>query len=387
MRLIHLADLHLGKRVHEYSMIEDQRLMLEQVLQLCRNKRPDALLIAGDVYDKTIPSLEAIALLEHFLYALSTLDIAVMMIAGNHDSGERLSFGGSFFKSHKLYVAGSFQGKLDTVTLFDEDGPINFHLLPFIRQADVRPHFPEDTIDSVSAAVSAALSTIDRGPGRHVLIAHQFVTAREHDPIRSDSELLQVGTLDAIDASIFDHFDYVALGHLHGPQQVGRGPVHYAGSPLPYSFSEVNQTKGVLLVELKADAEPTICQLPIQGRHVMRRIKGTIDDLIEAGRRLEANDDIARYDYLEVTLTDEGPVTDPMNRLRSVYPHVMQLLFERKSRADEARDTLLDEEDLREMGPDELFAQFFLAQTGRKMNDWQCEYVKKVTARAKEATR
>ena len=384
MRFIHIADLHLGKRVLEFSMIEDQRVMLDAVLSLCEEERPDALVIAGDVYDKTIPSIEAITLLENFLIRVSKLDIAVLLIAGNHDSGERLSFGGSFFKAHGLHVAGNFKGTVDKVSLEDEAGLVHFHLLPFIRPSDVRGYFPD--IESVSDAVASALSTIDKSSGRHVLIAHQFVTAFGQDPLRSDSEVLQVGTVDAIDASIFDGFDYVALGHLHGRQKVGTGPIHYAGSPLYYSFSEVNQKKGALLVELTKDA-PLIRQLPLQGRHEMRRIKGTMEALIEEGRSLEQRDCPSRLDYLEVTLTDEGPVADPMNRLKAVYPNTMHLLFQRGTLADDDRDTLLDEEDLANMQADELFVKFYKLQTKQELTDYQREIVKKVTAMSQEAVK
>ncbi len=358
--------------------------MLDAVLSLCEEERPDALVIAGDVYDKTIPSIEAITLLENFLVRVSKLDIAVLLIAGNHDSGERLSFGGSFFKAHGLHVAGNFKGTEYKVILEDEEGLVHFHLLPFIRPSDVRGYFPD--IESVSDAVASALSTIDKSSGRHVLIAHQFVTAFGQDPLRSDSEVLQVGTVDAIDASIFDGFDYVALGHLHGRQKVGTGPIHYAGSPLYYSFSEVNQIKGALLVELTKDA-PLIRQLPLQGRHGMRRIKGTMEALIEEGRSLEQRDCPSRLDYLEVTLTDEGPVADPMNRLKAVYPNTMHLLFQRGTLADDDRDTLLDEEDLANMQADELFVKFYKLQTKQELTDYQREIVKKVTAMSQEAVK
>ncbi|HZK41841.1 MAG TPA: exonuclease SbcCD subunit D [Clostridia bacterium] len=384
MRFIHVADLHLGKRVHEYSMIEDQRIMLASLLDLCREERPDALLMAGDIYDKSIPSLEAMRLLEDFLLELSALDLQVMIIAGNHDSGERLAFGGPFFKAHKLHLAGVFSGRLDRVDLMGREGPVSFHLLPFVRPADVRPYFPDQEISSVSQAVSAALSTMEPGPGRQVLMAHQFVTCRGQTPLRSDSEVLQIGSLDQMDASVFQAFDYVALGHLHRMQQLGQGPLYYSGSPLAYSFSEIGQTKGALLVDLAGDGRATVRQVPLKARHAMRRIQGKLDVLLEEGRQLEVREDPARLDYLEIILTDQEPVTDPMNRLKSLYPQLMRLRFERDFLEDDRQDAMLDGEDLRSMSLLDLFSDFFLSQTGRPLTDRQRAIVKEAADRAQE---
>lgn len=386
MRFVHIADLHLGKRVHEFAMIEDQRIMLTSVLDLCRRERPHAVVVAGDIYDKSIPSLEAMSLLERFLFELSDLSIQVMIIAGNHDSGERLAFGDRFFRTHKLHLTGVFSGQVDRLELTDGEGPVTFHLLPFVRPGDVRPYFQDQEIRTVSEALEAALSTVVRGPGRQVLVAHQFVTCGDQSPLRSDSEVLQVGTLDQVDASLFEGFDYVALGHLHGMQQLGQRPVYYAGSPLAYSFSEVGQAKGCLLVDLAGDGKVTVQQRPLAARHAMRRVRGKMEDLLAQGRFLEAEDDPARLDYLELTLTDQGPVTDPMNRLRSLYPHIMHLRFERQGEEEGRQDALLDGEDLRSMSLPDLFARFFQDQTGRQLTDAQRAIVKEAAAQAEEAS-
>ncbi|HPX93610.1 MAG TPA: exonuclease SbcCD subunit D [Bacillota bacterium] len=380
MQFVHMADLHLGKRLYEFPLIDDQRVMLESVISLCRTESPDLLLIAGDVFDKAIPSIEAIGLFESFLVGLSQAGIPVMIVAGNHDSGDRLSFGNTFFASHGIHVAGPFAGKLEKVVMADQHGPVTFHLMPFIRLADVRRFFPGSRLDTTADGVAAVLSTADRGPGRHVLVAHQFVTARGIAPLRSDSEVLQVGLADEIDASIFSGFDYVALGHLHGRQQVGPGPLHYAGSPLAYSFSEVNQTKGALIVDLLPGEEPLIRQIPLAKRHAMRRIRGAIGELLALGKALEEREDPSRFDYLEVTLTDQGAVADPMNRLKTVYPHVMRLLFDRDG-SDEMRDALISEDDFRSMSLVQLFAEFVIAQTGHPLTDLQKQVVEQVAAK------
>lgn len=385
MRFIHVSDLHLGKRVHEFPMIEDQMIVLDSIVDLCERERPDAIVIAGDVYDKAIPSIEAIDLFERFLIRLSELSVPILMIAGNHDSGERLSFGSSFLEKHDIHIAGVFNGTIPAVEVASGDDQwTTFHLLPFIRAGHVRRFFPDREIRTVEEAVEAALSRVTRGRGQQVLIAHQFVVARGSELVRSDSETLQVGTADEIDVSLFSAFDYVALGHLHGKQRVGRRDVFYSGSPLPYSFSEVNQVKGALIVDMTADGTVTVRQEPLERRRDMRRIRGTLSELLEQGVHLKRIDDKARFDYLEVTLTDKGPVVDPMSRLRDVYPHVMRLLFERERSGSSASETLIAKSDLTKKSPVDLFSEFFNRQLNRSLTDEQLRVVREVTARAED---
>lgn len=383
MKFIHLADLHLGKRVHEISLIRDQEVMLQSIRDLCAKEKPEALLIAGDVFDKAIPSLEAVRLLETFLEDLSRTGLTVFLVAGNHDSGERLAFGSAFFSSHGIHVAGVYQGRVERFVLQDSRGPVTFHLLPFIRLSDVRKFFPDRELDSVEAGVAAVLSSIERGPGRHVLVAHQFVTARGLEPLRADSEILQVGLADEIDASVFAGFDYVALGHLHRRQQVGSGPVHYAGSPLAYSFSEAGQVKGALLVDLPQEGEARVSQLPLTPLHSMRRVRGKIEELIGQGHELEEQGDPATLDYLEVTLTDEGAVTDPMNRLKTVYPNIMRLLFDR-GLEEIGEDALIDQDSFQTMDLADLFSRFFQEQVGRPLTESQLTVVQELAAKTGE---
>ncbi|NLA95259.1 MAG: exonuclease SbcCD subunit D [Clostridiaceae bacterium] len=384
MRFIHMADLHLPNRVHSFSLTDDQRVMRDSAIKFCRKEKPAVLLISGDVFDKAIPSIEAIRLFESFLVDLSRIGTSMLIVAGNHGSGDLLAFGNTFFAYHGIHVAGTFSGKLEKLVMTDEEGPVTFHLMPFIRLGDVRRFFPAKELNSTADGVAAVLSTADRGPGRHILVAHQFVRARDHEPLRSDSEILQVGLADEIDASIFAGFDYVALGHLHGRQQIGPGPLHYAGSPMAYSFSETGQTKGALLVDLPLNVDPDIRQLPLAKLHSMRRLRGPIGELITRGRELEQKNDPARLDYLEITLTDESAVADPMNRLKTVYPHVMRLLFDR-DRGDDSTDTLVSRDDFRSMSLAQLFAEFYLSQTGRPLTADQRQLVEEVAVKAESS--
>jgi exonuclease SbcD len=261
---------------------------------------------------------------------------------------------------------------------------VTFHLLPFIRAGHVRRFFPGREIKTVEEAVEAALTRVTRGKGRQVLVAHQFVVARGSAPIRSESETLQVGTADEVDVSLFSAFDYVALGHLHGMQQVGSRNVHYCGSPLPYSFSEANHVKGALVVDMTAGGSVTVRQEPLKRRRNMRRISGTLSELLEQGARLKRLDDNDRLDYLEVTLTDSGPVIDPMSRLRDVYPNVMRLLFQRERGATPESETLIAGADLVKKSPVDLFAEFFERQLHRTLTEEQLRVVRDVTAQAEE---
>ncbi len=386
MRFLHVSDLHLGKRVHEYPMLEDQRVMLDSLVDVCERETPRAVVIAGDVYDRAVPSVEAIDLFEHFLIRLSRLSLPVMIVAGNHDSGERLSFGKSFLEKHRIHIAGVFDGTVPRVQVHGEAGDtVVFHLLPFIRAGMVRRFFPEREIKTVEEAVGAALSTVRRGPGRHVIVAHQFVVARGCEPLRSDSEILQVGAADEVDAALFASFDYAALGHLHGMQPVGGGSVFYAGSPLPYSFSEVGQTKGALLVDLSPDGSLSVRREPLRQLRAMRRVRGTLAELLEEGRKAVQREDRSLRDYLEVTLIDRGPVADPLSRLRDFYPHVMRLLFDRGEIAVPEEEALLSRADLAKKSPADLFSAFFARQLNRPLTEEQLCIVRDVAAEAEDA--
>ena len=360
MRFIHLADLHLGKRVCEMSMLDDQTYILDQILQLVQEHHADAVLIAGDVYDRPVPPPEAVAVLDRFLTRLQAQGVACLLIPGNHDSDERLAFGARLLDGAGVYLAPVFDGTVRTVTLRDAWGDVQFTLLPFLRPAQVRRYFPDVEPGDYEGAVRAVLETVPAAPGaRRVLLAHQFVTARGVAPERCESELASVGTLDNVDVSAFDGFDYVALGHIHGPQRIGRDTVRYAGSPLKFSFSEVHHKKSVPLVTLGAKGQVEIERLPLTPQRDLREIRGALDELLhpEPGTKTD--------DYLHITLTDEA-VLDAMNKVRTVYPNTLRLDFDNTLTRQTGTPELENRPALR--APFELFSEFYEKQNGQPMD-------------------
>ena len=370
MKLFHLSDLHLGRRLNECPLLDDQKYILDQVLELCRAQRPDALLLAGDIYDKAVPPAEAVQLFDSFLTGLAGLDLPVLLVSGNHDSPERLSFGARIFSRQNIHMAGVFEGGPLRVELRDRRGPVDFWLLPFVRPAAVRAFCPGRSIQTTHEAVAAALEHCPADPARrNVLVAHQFVTAGAAQPVLSESETPQVGGLDAVDAGLFDAFDYVALGHLHGAQHMGRDQVRYAGSPLKYSFSEVNQHKSMTVVQLEEKGGAEVSTLPLRPLHGMREVQGTLRQLLDL--QTVAQGDPA--DYLRVTLTDPDDQPAAAEQLRAVYPNLMRLDYLR---------------DLAELGalpefdgavarpPEELFAEFYEKMQDRPLDDEKLELVR-----------
>lgn len=360
MRFLHLADLHLGKRICERSMLDDQRYILEQILSIVSEKQVDAVLIAGDVYDRPVPPPEAVALLDRFLTALEHAGVPCLMIPGNHDSDERLAFGARLLADAGVHLAPVFDGALRTVTLEDTHGCVHFTLLPFLRPAQVRRYFPDVPPGDYEAAIRAVLGTVDTADGdRHVLLAHQFVIAIGVAPERCDSELASVGTLDNVDVSAFDGFDYVALGHIHGPQRVGRDTVRYAGSPLKFSFSEANHHKSASLVTLGAKGEVEVELVPLVPLRDMREKRGALADILTpaAGERTD--------DFLHITLTDDA-VMDAMNKVRAVYPNTLRLDFDNALTALAGTPALAREAVRRD--PFALFEEFYEKQNGEPMD-------------------
>ncbi|MBO6157646.1 MAG: exonuclease SbcCD subunit D [Firmicutes bacterium] len=321
MKFLHLADLHLGKSVSEFSMIRDQEAVLDLLFTLAKEEKADAVLISGDVYDKAIPSEEAVHLLDSFLNRLSQENISVLIISGNHDSDERLNFGSSLFSARGVYIAGKYEGSLQKVTLKDAQGEVDFWMLPFVKASLVRHYLPEADIESYDDAVRAAISACQPDPDRrNVLLAHQFVTGHGQDPemAGSENQLPQaVGTIEKVGWDAFEAFDYVALGHIHTPQMVGRETIRYAGSPLKYSLSEIRREKSVPVVTLGKKGETDIRLVPITPLRDMRRIKGKLDELLDAALLTE--------DYIYATLTDEEIIPDAVGHLRTYYPNLMKL--------------------------------------------------------------
>ena len=368
MRFIHLADLHIGKTVNAFSMLEDQEFALSQTLDYAKQYKPDAVVIAGDVYDKLTPAPDAVLVFDRFITALAACGPAIMIISGNHDSPERLAFASGIMQNGGVYLYGVFDGGARVVKLTDGFGDVYFYMLPYIRPADVRGFIAADgaAIESYEDAFGAVISAarIDGG-ARNVLIAHQFFASGGADPERSESEREVIGGIDRIDTGvcgIATLFDYVALGHLHGPQRVGAEHVRYAGSLLKYSFSECFHKKCALLVDMYEKGNITVTALPINPLRDMRRIRGRLDDLLGADAR--AGGDAG--DYLDVTLTDEGEVYDALGKLRTVYPNIMHLGFD-NARVG-AGDDLGDGAETEQRSPFSLFEEFYIAQNGVELS-------------------
>lgn len=373
MKLIHLSDLHLGKRVNEFSMLEDQQYILEEVLRIIDSEKPDGVLIAGDVYDKTVPSAEAVTLLDEFLVQLSKRDTQTFLISGNHDSAERLAFGGRLMEQSGIHIARVYNGVLAPLTLRDEYGPVDLYLLPFLRPVQVRRFFPESEIATYTEAMAAVLGAADIDKThRNVLVTHQFVTGAQ----TCDSEELSVGGTDNVDVSVFDDFDYVALGHIHGPQKIGRETVRYCGTPLKYSFSEVGHKKSVTVVELAEKGSVVIRTVPLVPKRDMSELRGAYNELM---LRENYEGKPFRNDYLRITLTDEEDIPNAVNNLRTVYPYIMRLDYDnRRTRTESHVDGA---EQVERKRPLTLFEEFYESQNGQPMSEEQRSFAKQLMER------
>lgn len=373
MKLLHLSDLHLGKRVNEFSMIDDQRHVLDQILCVIDAERPDAVLIAGDVYDKPVPTAEAVALLDWFLVELSGRELQVFVISGNHDSAERMAFGGRLMEQSGVHLAPVYDGTVVRWPLTDEHGPVHLYLLPFVKPVHVRRCFPEREIETYTDAVAAAVEAMDVDlAARNVLVTHQFVTGAA----RCESEEVSVGGSDNVDASVFDKFDYVALGHLHGPQTVGRETVRYCGTPLKYSFSEVHHKKSVTVVELGEKGTVTVRTVPLTPRRDLVELRGTYEDVT----RRDFYEGTGYGDsYVHITLTDEEDVPDALGKLRLIYPYLMKLDYDnQRTHAAGVGD---EGGDLQRRSPMELLEEFYELQNGQPMGQEQRQFARQLMER------
>ncbi len=359
-------------------MLEDQAYILGEILTLVDREQPEGVIIAGDVYDKSVPACEAVGMLDDFLTELVARRIKIFIVSGNHDSAERLGFGSRIMEKNGLHIAGSFQGGMEKVTLEDEFGPLHVHLLPFIKPAMVGGYFPDAEIATYHEAVNQVIraGAVDMA-GRNILIAHQFVTSGNAEPERSESETASVGGLDNVDASIFEDFDYVALGHLHGPQSIGREMVRYAGSPLKYSFSEVHQQKSVAMVTLGAKGDVSLELLGLAPRVEMRELKGQLSQLIAAAQA----DQEGNKDYIRAILTDEGEIYDAVGQLRRVFPNFMRIEFAQQSREQSEDSRTAASGDVACKTPLELFGEFYHDQLDRELDQAQLNLLAEVFAR------
>ncbi len=367
MKFLHLADLHLGKRVNGFSMLEDQAHILRQILAILDDEQPDGVLIAGDVYDKSVPSVEAVELLDGFLTELRARGVPVLLISGNHDSPERLAFGGRVMDSCGIHISPVYDGALAPVTLHDEFGPVHVWLLPFVKPAHVRRWFPDADIESYTDAMAEAVAHMDIDTAaRNVLVTHQFVTGGT----RSGSEELSVGGTDNVDSGVFAPFDYVALGHLHGAQHIGRETIRYAGSPLKYSFSEARQHKSVTVVTLGEKGDVQVRTVALTPLRELREIRGSYDELTA---RSFYEHTTYRSDYLHLILTDEQDVFDAMSRLRTIYPYLMTLDYD-NARTRAAGGMSVPAETERRT-PLELFEALYQRQNHQPMSEVQRAYI------------
>lgn len=387
MKLMHVADLHVGKRVNGISMLDDQRYIFSQMLDIIRDNGVEALLIAGDIYDKATPSAEAVTVFDAFLTDLVSLNVSVIAIPGNHDSAERVAYVQGLLSVQHVHFPPVYDGEVTSVELADDYGPVRVWLLPFLKPGDVRRYCPEADIgDDYTNALIAALGTcaVDQGK-RNVILSHQLVTAFGTLPERADDEI-KLGGLDNVDFSVYDVFDYVALGHVHRPQRVGRDTVRYAGSPLKYSFSEARYDKSCVIVELSdksaGDAVGscvTVELVPLRPLHDMRELVMPLSDVLRGGI-----DDAATDDYVHVTLTDKHPQLDAMAKVRDVYPNAMALDYEFASALvarSETRATVNPDA----MGMAEMFGSFYEAQVGDAMSDEQVQLVSSLVRDIEEA--
>ena len=410
MKLIHISDLHLGKRINEFSMLEDQRYILEQIVKICVEEHTDALILAGDIYDRPIPPAEAVTMLDWFFNALVSQKIQVCAVSGNHDSAERIAFGAEFMKRSGVHLSSVYDGSTQKVTLMDEFGEVLVYLLPFVRPSIVRHALGQEEIQTYQDAVFAAVQRMDIDPSkRNILVAHQFVTGAG----RCDSEDIVVGGVDNVDASIFEVFDYTALGHIHSPQNVGKwknmtnevmneatneatneavnqtvkearnkavNRVRYCGTPLKYSVSEAEQEKSVTVIEMRKKNDIAIRTIPLIPKRDLRTIHGSYKEVTARTFYQEINTD----DYVQITLTDEEDIPDGMQKLRTIYPNLLSLTYD--NQRTKMQQTIEPQEATQQKTEQELFEDLYEKQNNQPMSKEQQRFVKEFFARLEEET-
>ncbi len=361
MKFMHLSDLHIGIRVNEMSMLPDQEYILSQIIDIAAEENPDAVIIAGDIYDKTVPPAEGVALFDRFLTCLAEKGLPVFVISGNHDCAERVSFGNCIMSNAGIHISPVFSGRVENIRLTDDFGAVRVWLLPFVKPATVRRFFPDREINTYNDAVAAICDSISLDKSeRNVLVCHQFITGA----VTSDSEQTSVGGIDNVDAALFDDFDYVALGHIHRPQTVTRDEVRYCGTPLKYSFSEANSRKSVTFVTLAEKGSITVTEKPLVPLHDMREIRGKFDEIMLS----EQSDD-----YVRIILTDEEDVPDAVAKLRLIFGNIMRLDYD--NTRTRAAGGIVGTADVDKKTPLELFCELYEMQMGTEMTDEQTEII------------
>ena len=366
MRLAHISDLHLGKRVNEFSMLEDQRYIVKQIESILEEEAADAVLIAGDVYDKPVPPGEAVRLFDGFLTALADRGIHVFVISGNHDSPERIAFGSRLMEKSRVYMAPVYDGHVNPIELRDAYGSVYVYMLPFVKPAVVKKCWPEEGIETYEDAVGCAVAHMKEEAfvpeARNVLVAHQLVIGAS----RCDSEEVSVGGLDQVSAGLFRDFDYTALGHIHGPQNAGGERIRYCGSPLKYSFSEAGHVKSVTIVDLEEKGNVRVRTRPLIPFHDMREIRGSYEEVVSR----DFYRGTAVDDYLHITLTDEEDILDAMGKLRAIYPNIMRLDYDNRRTREGGQ---LPEKVQRAKSPLELLEELYALQNNQPMSGEQRE--------------
>lgn len=367
MKIMHLSDLHIGKKVNEYSMLQDQIYILKEILQIIDDEKVETVIIAGDVYDRSLPPNEALELFDEFLYQLSGRNVNVFVISGNHDSPERISYGGRMMTENKIFLSPVYDGNIKPITLNDDYGEVNFYLLPFVRPADIRRYFPDENIENYTDAVKVAIDNMNVDfSERNILVTHQFVTGAE----LSESEDIIVGGTDNVSGEVFDGFDYVALGHIHREQTVGKDNIRYCGTPLKYSFSEAKHIKSVTILDFNDKGNIEYSKIPLTPFRDMREIRGTYYELTLKSSYESTNTE----DYLHITLTDEEDIPDAIGKLRSIYPNIMKLDYDNlRTRGSGTVDAI---ENIESKSPFELFADLFKQQNNQDMSEEQEEIMR-----------
>lgn len=373
MKLIHLSDIHLGKRINEFSMIEDQKYILNQILDIINNQQADGVIIAGDIYDKSIPSVEAVQVFDKFLCKLAENNKKVFVVSGNHDSAERIAFGAKLMSGRDVYVSPVYDGKVSKITLTDDYGELFVYLLPFVKPVTVRHTLDQELEDNLLESYQDAIQfAIERmkidDTKRNILVAHQFVTGAG----RCESEEVTVGGLDNIDAEVFEKFDYVALGHIHSPQSIKKETIRYCGTPLKYSFSEADQEKSVTILEVKEKGKVELSTVALKPLHNMRKIRGTYLEVTDKSFYQQEDTE----DYVQITLTDEEDIPDALLKLRIIYPNLMRLEYDNKRTRENQRVEIV--KDMEQKSELELFEEFYQLQNNQEMNIQQKNFVKQI---------
>lgn len=384
MKILHLADLHLGKILQEQSLIEDQEYMLKEIIEIIKNENIETVLISGDVYDRSVPPAEAVNLLDNFLKILiKELKIKVFIISGNHDSKDRLGFGSKIFEDEGLYIESKYNGNLRKVELEDSYGKINIYMLPFVKPIEVKDFFEDDLENNYNTAIHKIIEKekINKDE-RNIIMVHQFVTAGTIEPERTESEILSLGGIENVDVSNFDDFDYVAIGHVHRPQQIGRKEARYAGTMLKYSFSEINHNKSVPVIDFKEKGNIEINLKELIPLRDMREIKGPIEELLK-----KENYELGNVnDYIKAVITNEETIYDAIGQIRRIYPNTLKIEIRNSKTINGGQEQDLNLQKVKRKSELELFEDFYKSQNNVDLDEKQKEIIKDIISEVKDET-